>query len=224
MSLTNEACVDGADRLATMLRERTAEAHQAAERSPLMAAIVRGQISAADYGEFLARLAPVYAALEAGLRRHSKHPVLAMIYFPELERGEALRRDMSFFGVSEASQPKAWAPAARAYVERVGEVGQIAPELLVAHAYTRYLGDLSGGQVIAKQLRRAWAIEGEDGFAFFAFPRVPNPTAFKHAYRAALDNLPVGAQQAEAIVAEASRAFVFNRDLADELWQEIAAK
>lgn len=36
--------------------------------------------------------------------------------------------------------------ATRKYAERIHEVGQNEPELLVAHAYTRYMGDLSGAR------------------------------------------------------------------------------
>lgn len=32
------------------------------------------------------------------------------------------------------------------YVERIHYIGQNEPELLVAHAYTRYMGDLSGAR------------------------------------------------------------------------------
>lgn len=42
-------------------------------------------------------------------------------------------------------------PCTLEYMNRIRAVGRDAPELLVAHAYTRYLGDLSGGQVCATQ-------------------------------------------------------------------------
>lgn len=41
--------------------------------------------------------------------------------------------------------------------------------LLLAHAYVRYLGDLSGGQIIGAKLRRAYGLDGLDGRRFYFF-------------------------------------------------------
>lgn len=47
-------------------------------------------------------------------------------------------------------------------------------DLLLAHAYVRYLGGLSGGQHIRKRVEKLWPIEAprsdDDGFAFYSFP------------------------------------------------------
>lgn len=206
--------------LAVLLRERTAEAHRSAERVPFVTALLRGEIDRSTYASFLARLHDPYAALEAGLRRHRSHPVLRQIYFPELERRAAIERDLDHLHDGTWSGAFARTPAARAYADRIHDLAEQEPELLVAHAYTRYLGDLSGGQVMARQLRKHLGIEGEAGLEFFSFPGVPDVDAFKVRYRAALDCLPLDASCSDAVVAEAQRAFAFNQAIAEEVWQE----
>jgi hypothetical protein len=41
--------------------------------------------------------------------------------------------------------------------------------LLLAHAYVRYLGDLSGGQIIGGRIKRAYGLKGKEGIAFYDF-------------------------------------------------------
>ena len=41
--------------------------------------------------------------------------------------------------------------------------------LLLAHAYVRYLGDLSGGQIIGGRIKRAYGLKDKDGIAFYDF-------------------------------------------------------
>lgn len=51
-----------------------------------------------------------------------------------------------------------------AYTERLQTLSHSAdPSLLLAHAYVRYLGDLSGGQVIRRRVAQAYAIDAENG-------------------------------------------------------------
>lgn len=51
-----------------------------------------------------------------------------------------------------------------AYTEHLQILSDSAdPSLLLAHAYVRYLGDLSGGQTIRRQVAKAYAIDAEDG-------------------------------------------------------------
>ncbi|KAL1407524.1 hypothetical protein Q8F55_006957 [Vanrija albida] len=57
------------------------------------------------------------------------------------------------------------------YLGRIRELSgnaDLAPRLL-AHAYVRYLGDLSGGQVIGARLRKAYGLSGLDGRRFYYF-------------------------------------------------------
>ena len=51
-------------RLTLALREGTRAEHEAAERSPWVAALLAGEVDAAGYAAYLRRLRPVYAALE----------------------------------------------------------------------------------------------------------------------------------------------------------------
>jgi heme oxygenase len=59
----------------------------------------------------------------------------------------------------------------KVYLNRLNELSaspDLAPRLL-AHAYVRYLGDLSGGQIIGARLRKAYNLETLDGRRFYFF-------------------------------------------------------
>ncbi|KAL7421083.1 hypothetical protein Q5752_003967 [Cryptotrichosporon argae] len=63
------------------------------------------------------------------------------------------------------------APPLTAYISRLRALAssaETAPRLL-AHAYVRYLGDLSGGQIIGARLRAAYGLAGLDGRRFYFF-------------------------------------------------------
>lgn len=130
---------------------------------------------------------------------------------PGLERGQRLRADLARLG---ADDPTA-SPAATAYATRVRERGDCAPAY-VAHHYTRYLGDLSGGQVVGSALRASLGLE----LAFFDFPDLRGPVV-KRAYRSTLDALDWSPAEQEQAVAEAGVAFACNEALAAELEHEV---
>ena len=106
--------------------------------------------------------------------------------------------------------------AGQAYVDRVHEIGATAPELLVAHSYTRYLGDLSGGQILKKIAQNAMNLH-DGGTAFYEFADISDEKAFKNRYRQAMDELPIDQATAERIVEEANAAFGMNMKLFNEL-------
>lgn len=116
------------------------------------------------------------------------------------------------------------------YVDRLRELSasaDTAPRLL-AHAYVRYLGDLSGGQIIGNKLRKAYNLPTLDGRRFYFFDldgntdaaetgdetvgdRKKKLNAVKGWYREGMD---VGAGNdatlKEALVKEAILAFMLN--------------
>jgi hypothetical protein len=57
-------------------------------------------------------------------------------------------------------------PCTREYVARLRGCS---PAALVAHSYTRYMGDLSGGRVLMKRAQKSLALSGEEGSAFYIF-------------------------------------------------------
>lgn len=202
--------------LSTQLREGTQEAHQSAERGPFVQKFLRGQLERATYVRLLAALHRVYTALEAGLERHREHPVVGPIALPEVYRGPALAADLEHFLGPDWAATAPASPAAARYAERLAALSAGDPALLVAHAYTRYLGDLSGGQILGKRAGKALGLS-DAGLEFYAFREIADIPAFKAAYRARLDALPVDERGAAALVAEANHAFAASASLFAEL-------
>ncbi|WP_026734152.1 biliverdin-producing heme oxygenase [Fischerella sp. PCC 9605] len=204
--------------LAIKLRTGTHKSHTAAENVGFMKCFLKGVVDRGCFAKFLGNLYYVYSELEAEIERHQDHAVVGGIYFPELNRQAALEKDMEFYyGKDWRSQQIKPSPAAQNYIARIREVSATAPELLIGHAYTRYMGDLSGGQMLQKIAQSALKLEDYQGTSFYNFEEIPDKKAFKDKYRQALDALPIDDATAEKIVAEANNAFWFNMQIAQEL-------
>lgn len=160
-----------------------------------------------------------YSALEEEMDRNKDNPVFAPLYFPlELHRREALVKDLKYFYGEDWKEKIQCSEATQHYVDRIHHVGQHEPELLVAHAYTRYMGDLSGGQVLKKVAQRALKLpSAEEGIQFYMFDNISNAQQFKQLYRARMNALDLDRNTKERIVEEANRAFRFNMQVLN-LW------
>merc|ERR1719265_3022779 len=93
---------------------------------------------------------------------------------------------------------------AKQYVDHLHDLAERQPVLVLAHAYTRYLGDLSGGQILARAAQKAYGLHGSSGTAFYDFHLVGSTASeikeFKKAYRNSLDALQLTIQEADAMV------------------------
>jgi heme oxygenase len=207
------------DLLSVRMREGSMAEHQQAENSTFMAALLNLEINAAGYSEYLARMLRVYQALEVTGRGLADHPVAGALVDSALDRVAALKADLAFW--SRGEEPKGTSAATDAYEARVLHTLR-EPELYVAHHYTRYLGDLSGGQVIGKKLAREYGLVNGQGTEFYVFRQIPKPKLYKDRYRATLNSLPVTEAQADGIVEEVRRVFNLNGALFGELGTELA--
>jgi heme oxygenase len=196
--------------LSVAMKEGSAAEHIAAEQSPFMSEMLAGRITAKGYCEYLLRLRVVYAALEDAIRHHRTDPMVAAVYDPALERLTAIDADLEHWAPGAAREIES--PAAAAYSERVTAL--VWGGSLVAHHYTRYLGDLSGGRMIDRVLDRTFELHGA-GLAFYKFPMRPKP--YKDSYRARLDALRTDSHDIDRIVDEVKLAFGLNHALLDEL-------
>ena len=203
--------------LATKLREGTKKSHSMAENTGFIACFLKGTVEKNSYRKLVSNFYYVYSAMEEEIDRHRNHPVISKIYYPELHRKATLEQDLAFYYGTNWRDQIAPSPAAAEYVARIREVSNTAPELLVAHAYTRYIGDLSGGQILKGIAVRAMGLAEGEGTSFYEFNTIPDEKAFKAEYRQAMDSIPVDDATADRIVDEANATFGLNMKMFREL-------
>lgn len=203
--------------LATKLREGTKKAHTAAENMGFIKCFLKGVVEKTSYRKLAANFYYVYSAMEEEMERHRQHPVVSKIYFPELHRKATLEQDLQYYFGSNWRDQIMPSAATKEYVARIREIGNTAPELLVAHSYTRYIGDLSGGQILKKIAQKAMNLGEGEGTAFYEFEHISDEKAFKSRYRANLDEMPIDDATADRIVQEAIDAFGMNMKMFQEL-------
>lgn len=194
--------------LSTSLREETAGAHTQAEQAAFLAALLEGALSVEAFADYTAQLHVIYVELERVIRAAAGHPMLDPFYDPRLERSAALENDLRHLYGPEWRDVVRILPATRAYVSRLASlradgVGEL------AHHYVRYLGDLSGGQVIARLAQIRYGLEPRH-LSFYDFSCVGKIKPYRDSYRHSLDELELSARGREVLVAEAHVAFRLN--------------
>lgn len=188
-----------------------------AENVGFIKCFLKGTVEKNSYRKLVANFYFVYSAMEEEMERHRNHPILSNVYYPQLNRKSSLEQDLSFYFGSDWRETVAPSEAGQAYVDRIRQVSNEDPELLLAHCYTRYLGDLSGGQILKKIAQQAMGLQDGAGTSFYEFQDIPDEKAFKNEYRQAMDNLPIDEATADRIVDEANDAFKLNMAMFQEL-------
>ena len=196
--------------LSARLPQSTRELHARAERAGIMRRLLEGRLERARYVRLLASLHAIYDALEAALATDRVRAVAPM---PALRRTEALERDLTDYGCD----PRDLHPerVATDYAAHVAHLAREDPPLVAAHAYVRYLGDLSGGQILRGIVERGLAPAPGLGVAFYTFGGAEDVNRARTSIREALDAMPVGCH--DAIVAEARNAFARHVELFEAL-------
>ncbi|MBP5972186.1 heme oxygenase (biliverdin-producing) [Brasilonema sp. CT11] len=202
--------------LATKLRVGTKKAHTMAENVGFVKCFLKGVVEKNSYRKLVANFYFIYSAMEEEMEKHANHPIISKINFPQLHRKETLEQDLTYYYGANWREQIQLSSAGEAYVQRIRELSQNEPELLVAHSYTRYLGDLSGGQILKGIAETAMNLS-DGGTAFYEFDEIPDEKGFKAKYRQTLDELAIDDATADRIVDEANAAFGMNMKMFQEL-------
>lgn len=203
--------------LATQLRVGTKKAHTFAENVGFVKCFLKGVVEKNSYRKLLANFYFVYSAMEEEMEKHRNHPIVSKINFPQLHRQQALEKDLAYYYGANWREQIQLSPAGEAYVQRIRELSEKEPELLISHSYTRYLGDLSGGQIFKGISQTAMNLPDGKGIAFYEFAEIPDEKAFKAQYRQTLNELPIDDAGCDRIVDEANAAFDMNGKMFQEL-------
>ncbi|MFF4869273.1 heme oxygenase (biliverdin-producing) [Streptomyces sp. NPDC090109] len=205
----------------TLIRTASHEQHTEAETSSFMGDLLGGRLGVDAYARYTEQLWFVYRALEEGAEALREDPVAGPFIQPELFRTAALEQDLAHLRGPDWRDGLSPLPATVAYAERVAECARDWPAGYVAHHYTRYLGDLSGGQIIRDKAERTWGFARKgDGVRFYVFEEISNPAAFKREYRELLDGVNADDLEKQRIVDECKRAFAFNSAVFHQLGSE----
>ncbi|MCQ6264002.1 biliverdin-producing heme oxygenase [Alcanivorax sp. MM125-6] len=180
------AILDLSQPLATLLREATKPSHDRANSSVGANRLLSGQLPKDQYIQFLMMLWHVYDTLERQLERHSTHPTLEPTYNPALlGRATPLESDISHLLQVPVSKWQShplhtslmsnMPDQLRSYVDRIQYLSDSSdPSPLLAHSYARYLGDLSGGQIMRRTIAKAYDLDVTSGLGteFYTFKQL----------------------------------------------------
>ena len=194
------------------VRRSTLEAHQRANHSPYMDALFDGRLAVADYARLVEQYSFVYGALEEGAAARAAAPVAGPFGLAPLRRGPRIAAALDFYGVTDPEP----LPATERYAARIREVADW-PGGFVAHHYTRYLGDVAGGQAVAALLPRRYGVTG-GGTAFYDFSDLGPVPRFRERYRGLLDAAPWGEDERARVVDEVRTAYDLNIAMFHDLW------
>ena len=125
------------------LKELTKENHSNAERSWFASLMFSGKITENQYAIYLRQQHEIYNALEKRFDCKSE------IKFPDdrIKRAEKINLDLLELDPNVENLP-----ILNSTSEYVDYIDDCPEHLLYAHVYVRYLGDLKGGQMIAKRV------------------------------------------------------------------------
>jgi len=205
------------------LRERTWTNHGESEGADFMKDLMTGKGTREDYIALVAQHFFIYEAIESAAAQFAGDPVAAPFIAPQLTRLPAIEDDLEFLigpGWREAISPL---PTTERYAARVREIAaQGWAGGFIAHHYTRYLGDLSGGQVIRTLMQRQFGFE-TNGVGFYLFDQIGKPKEFKETYREQLDAVAWDEAERDRVIDEVVTAYGFNTDLFVDLADAKAA-
>ena len=194
------------------MMEATAELHRRAERSGVVGALLAGGTTRHGYTLFLRNLLPAYEALERELDANARTRALVG---PELSRVASIERDLVQLAGPSWHAAVPLLPHGRAYAEGVAAAAAGDGGRLIAHAYTRYLGDLGGGPILRRRVSSTLHV-GEGALAFYDFPAIADLRAYAAAYRLRLDSAARSFRDGpDRFVEEAVRAFQMNIALSE---------
>jgi len=203
--------------LSVQLREGTQDLHRIAESTSFIRTFFAGNLTILQYRNFLLQLFHVYSAMEENPDSLFDDIELQKIYFPELLRSLRLSNDLDLFFGEENWKSLPILQSTQKYVDRIRLLKNNKDYAIVAHHYTRYLGDLSGGQSMKRIVLKMFPEEFHTGVHFYDFPEIANLNDFKVAYRNRLDSLSLVDSMGQSIIQEARLAFQLNTNITEAL-------
>ncbi len=189
--------------------------HSVAENTGYIKKLVDCTATVEGYSEYLLNLHRVYKAIENALVKNENNPNVKPFVTTELFRSELIQKDIEVLLGDKASSVSVLA-STEAYVDRINEVSENNPELVIAHAYTRFLADLFGGRVFFSLLSEKYNIKNE-ALNYYTFPKIQDPKEYVMNYHNMLNTLNLSDDLKDKFVHEINNSYIYNIAISNEL-------
>lgn len=194
----------------TRLKNSTATIHDEVEHTDFMVDLMEGRLNVGAYALLLKQYEAIYDVLEKKSRDFASDPIFAPFHDANLFRSERIAQDL----LELKGNDRPVLTSAEAYATHLD--GLTGPEQLIAHHYTRYLGDLSGGQAIGTLMARHYHLAPE-ALTMWDFTDLGKTKPYKDAYRLRLNEVAGAGGDEQTVIAETMTAFRLNGELLAEL-------
>ncbi|MDA8708771.1 biliverdin-producing heme oxygenase [Hellea sp.] len=196
--------------LVDFLKESTWALHTEAEKTGVVADIIRQRVVMKDYLNFIQNLSEVYKALESETDWLGDYAPLQDFFTPALHRHKQLEHDYKKLRALNSAIPSGEIhDETRNYCKHIRHSQKHVPVAMLAHIYVRYLGDLNGGQVLQRLLKSSLDLS-DDCLSFYAFPGISDITQFRLNFRETLNRTIVTEAELQSTKQAAMDAFKFN--------------
>lgn len=203
--------------MALMLDDGTRKSHSMAESTQFVAGFFKGLSDRKSFSELVTSLYFVYEAMEAAIDA-TEDPSVERLDFAQLRRLPALEEDMEYFHGPSWRESITPSPATIQYCDEIRQVALENPYLLIGHQYSRYVGDLFGGQMMGGMAVKSLNLAPDGpGTSFYRFGDITDTQAFIQTWYSTLNGLDLSEAQKKAVVDEANVVFRLNIDVFEEL-------
>lgn len=192
------------------LKSSTATIHDEVEHTNFMVDLMEGRLNADAYALLLKQYEVIYDALEQKSREFAADPIFVPFHNAGLCRYNRILADLRELGGGALPVTR----SAEAYAAHLSGLTQ--PEQVIAHHYTRYLGDLSGGQAIGALMGRHYGLPAS-ALTIWDFAEIGKTKPYKDDYRLRLNEIAGTGGDEQIVIDETMTAFKLNGELLAEL-------
>ena len=207
------------------IKKNSQDLHAVAENTGFLKRLMDGQASVEGYAEYLFNLYEIYKTIEFNLEKYSHNPVVKEFTTVDVYRSEAIYKDLKVL-LGEKMNSMQLLASTKAYIDKLNELGRSNPELLVAHAYTRYLADLFGGRTIYKTLEQVYKVD-YDALNYYHYEALNEDEGRKEfimEYYEKLGKIKLNDILKEKFIDEVSNSYIYNISISNELDYKVYCK
>ncbi len=201
--------------LITKIRRSTSSLHNASEHTGFIKRIVDGNACKDSYAEYLFNLSAMYKAIEDTIEKNVSNEVIKNFSTKELYRCELIKKDLEFL-LGDKLDDMTLLPSTKAFIERVEEIDKTNPELIIAHAYTRFIADLFGGRTFISLLSVNYKIPKE-GLNYYNCDQIKDIRSYVMNYASKINNINLSEELENKLINEVSNAYIYNLAISCEL-------